>query len=318
MKVAIMESLDISKHKLNSLKAPFEKRGIEFFEYEKTTDTKKLIEQSKDKDVLIIANMPINADVISNCQNLKFIDVAFTGVDHIDLDAAIEKNISISNAAGYSTESVAELTIGMAISMMRNINLVEQRLRNKLTKEGLVGNEIKGKTVGIVGLGKIGTRSAELFHAFGADIIANSRTIHNDAPDYIKQLSLDELLINSDIVALHCPLNAETKHLIKKQKLKLMKNTAILINVARGDVVNEQDLCEALRNNVIKGACIDVFSCEPPLIGNEAILTAPNTLLTPHIAFASKESMELRSEIVFDNLLAWLDGKQKNIIIKSH
>ncbi len=314
MKIAILEDLGISQDKLNNLKKPFEAKGIAFFDYEKTLDETKLVEQVKDKDAIIIANMPISANVINNAENLKFINIGFTGVDHVDINSAKTKNIAVSNASGYSTEAVAELTIGMAIAMLRNVPQVEARLRHLKTKEGLVGNEIKGKTVGIVGLGKIGARSAELFHAFGATILASSRTVHKNVPSYVEQVSLDDLLKHSDIVCLHCPLNNETKGLIDKEKLALMKSTAILINVARGDVVNERDLCKALESGIIRGACVDVFSIEPPLKGKEAILKAPNTLLTPHIAFASKESMELRAEIIFDNLEAWLNGNQKNVI----
>ncbi len=314
MNIAIMESLGVSQEKLNSLKKPFEAKGITFFDYEKTLDEQVLIEEVKDKDAIIIANMPISANVINSANKLQFINIAFTGVDHVDIDAAKAKNIAVSNASGYSTEAVAELTIGMAITMLRNLPQVEARLRHLKTKDGLVGNEIKGKTVGIVGLGKIGARSAELFNAFGAKILASSRTVHQNVPSYVEQVSLDDLLKHSDIVCLHCPLNNETKGLINKEKLSLMKNTAILINVARGDVVNEHDLCNALESDIIRGACVDVFSIEPPLTGKETILKAPNTLLTPHIAFASKESMELRAEIIFDNLDAWLNGGQKNAI----
>ncbi len=315
MKVVIMESLAVSEEKLLSLKKPFEDSGVAFFDYEKTTSIEKMVSQAKDADIMMIANMPIPSEVIEKCENLKFINVAFTGVNHLDLDACMKKNISVSNASGYSNESVAELGVGMAISMLRNMVQVEERLRSLQTKDGLVGNEIKGKTVGIVGLGKIGSRSAELFHAFGAKILSSSRTVHENEPDYIQQVSLDDLLKKSDIVILHCPLNSETKHLIDKKKLELMKETAILINLARGEVVNEADLSEALEKGVIRGACVDVFSTEPPLSGDEPILKAPNTLLTPHIAFASEESMDLRAEIVFDNLKAWIDGKQKNVVL---
>ncbi|MDO4772475.1 MAG: NAD(P)-dependent oxidoreductase [Bacillota bacterium] len=316
MKVAIMESLGIAKERLDQLKKPFEKYGVKFYEYERTSDVHVLIEQAKDKDVMIVADMPIRAEVIRACDKLRFINIAFTGFNHVDIDAAFDKKVAVSNASGYSTEAVSELVIGMAISKMRNMVQVEQRLRASQTKEGLIGHEIKGKTIGIVGLGKIGTRTAELFHAFGAKILASSRTVHADAPSYVSQVALNELLKESDIVILHCPLTEETRHLINREKLKMMKNTAILINVARGDVVKEEDLCFALRNHHIAGACIDVFSIEPPLEGDEEILSAPNTLLTPHIAFASAESMELRAEIVFENLRAWMEGKQQNVVLK--
>ncbi len=315
MKVVIMEGLGVSEQEMSERKKPFEAQGVTFSEYPKTTDIPVMIEQAKDADAMILANMPMPAEVIMACPNLKFIDVAFTGVDHVGLDAAREKGIAVSNASGYSNEAVSELVLGMALSMARNIRQVEDRCRAGSTKDGLVGWEIKGKTVGIIGLGKIGTRSAELFHAFGAKILANSRTVHEDAAEYVEQVSQEELLSRSDIVVLHCPLNDSTRNLINAEKLAMMKSSAILINVARGPVVNESDLCEALENGTIAGACLDVFASEPPLAKDIPSLKAPNTLVTPHVAFATKESMSLRAEIVFDNLKAWMDGDQKNIIL---
>lgn len=315
MKVAMMESLGITEEEMNELKQPFEEKGCEFLSYPKTTDIGRLKEEAKDADVMILANMPMPDEVIASCEKLKFIDVAFTGVDHVGLDACREKKIAVSNASGYSNEAVAELVIGMALSLLRNVPQVEARVRAGGTKDGLVGSEIKGKTVGIIGLGKIGSRLAELFHAFGAKVLAQSRTKHEDAPEYICQVSQEELLKESDIVVLHCPLNESTRGMIDAKKLSMMKKSAILINVARGPVVNAQDLADALNQDVIAGAGIDVFDQEPPLSLEEPLLGAKNTLLTPHIAFASRESMSLRARIVFDNLAAWMEGKQKNIIL---
>lgn len=315
MKVAIMESLGISAEELDARKKPLEEKGCEFVSYPKTLDVQTLIEEAKDAEAMIIANMPMPGEVIKACEKLRYIDVAFTGVDHVGLDACREKNVAVSNASGYSNEAVAELVIGMAISLLRNVSKVEERARQGKTKDGLVGGEIKGRTVGIVGLGKIGARSAELFHAFGANVLANSRTRHEGTPEYISQVSLEELLEKSDIVVLHCPLNDSTRGMIDAQKLAMMKKSAILINVARGPVVNAKDLADALNNDVIAGAGVDVFDVEPPLSDDEPLLHAKNTLLTPHIAFASEESMSLRAEIVFDNLASWMDGNQKNVIL---
>lgn len=315
MNVVIMESLGVSAQELAQRKKPFEEKGVVFTEYAKTTDLAKLAEEAKNADVMILANMPMPADVIRACPKLRFIDVAFTGVDHVGLEAAREKGIAVSNASGYSNEAVSELVLGMALSLARNLRQVEDRCRAGGTKDGLVGWEIKGKTVGVIGLGKIGARTAELFHAFGARILANSRTHHGNAPDYVRQVSQEELLRQSDIVVLHCPLNDSTRGLIDGSKLALMKPTALLINAARGPVVVEEDLAEALQKGVIAGAGVDVFDKEPPLDAASPILHAPNALATPHVAFATKESMSLRAEIVFQNLADWMDGKQSNIIL---
>ena len=314
-KIVIMESLGISAEELAARKAPFEAAGHTFTDYAKTTDVPTLIEEAKDADAMILANMPMPGEVIAACESLKFIDVAFTGVDHVGLDAAKAKGIKVSNASGYSNEAVAELVFGMALSLARNLSAVEDRCRAGGTKDGLVGWELQGKTVGIVGLGKIGSRTAALAHAFGCPVLAHSRTRHADAPDYIEQVELDELLRRSDLVVLHCPLNDSTRGLINAEKLALMKPTALLINVARGPVVVAKDLADALNNGVIAGAGIDVFDKEPPLDESEPLLHAKNCLLTPHVAFATKESMTLRAQIVFDNLQAWLDGGQKNVVL---
>lgn len=314
-KIVIMESLGISAEELAARKAPFEAQGHVFVDYPKTTVPAKLIEEAKDADAMILANMPMPADVLRKCDKLKFIDVAFTGVDHVGLDAAKEKNIAVSNASGYSNEAVSELVIGTTLSLARNLRSVEDRCREGKDKTGLVGWEIKGKTVGIIGLGKIGTRTAELFHAFGATVLAQSRTHHDGIAEYIEQVTQEELIRRSDIVVLHCPLNDSTRGMINAEKLAMMKPTALLVNVARGPVVVEKDLAAALENGVIAGAAIDVFDKEPPLDTASPILHAPNCLVTPHVAFATQQSMSLRAEIVFDNLAKWMEGHQINTIL---
>lgn len=314
-KIVILESLGISAEELALRKKPFEEMGHTFADFPRTTDIPTLISQAKDADAMIIANMPMPAQVIRGCENLKFIDVAFTGVDHVALDAAKDQGIAVSNASGYSNEAVAELVLGMALNILRNVSAVEARCREGKTKDGLVGSELQGKTVGIIGYGKIGRRSAQLFHAFGCKILAQSRSRKPDAPEYVEQVSQEELLKCSDIVVLHCPLNDSTRGMINKEKLSLMKPSAILINVARGPVVVAQDLADALKDGTIAAAGIDVFDKEPPLDLDEPLLNCPNCLVTPHVAFATRESMSLRAEIVFDNLAAWLAGNQKNVIL---
>ena len=315
MKVAIMEGLGISESELAARKAPFEAEGVVFSDFARTGDVSVLSEEARDADVMILANMPMPAAVLRACPRLKFVDVAFTGVDHVGLDAARERGIAVSNASGYSNEAVAELVLGTVLSMARNLRAVEDRCRAGGTKDGLVGWELKGKTVGIVGLGKIGRRTAELFHAFGAKLLAHSRTVHTDAPDYVEQVGLEELLRRADIVALHCPLNDATRGLIGEAELALMKPNALLVNAARGPVVDEAALAAALREGRIGGACLDVFASEPPLDPAAPLLHTPRTLVTPHVAFATRESMSLRAEIVFDNLRAWMDGRQQNVIL---
>ena len=313
-KVVILESLGISAEALAGFQRPFAGE-VEFAEYDRTTDVPALIEELRGADAAILANMPLPGEVIEACDRLRFLDVAFTGVDHVGLDAARAKGVKVSNASGYSNEAVSELVIGMALSMLRNLSQVERRAREGGTKDGLVGRELKGKTVGIIGYGKIGSRTGELMHAFGCHVLAQRRRPDQVVPDFVELSEQDELLRRSDIVVLHCPLNDSTRGMIDYAKLSLMKPSAILINVARGPVTNEDDLARALGEGLIAGACIDVFTKEPPLPADTQLLHAPNTLLTPHVAFATQESMELRAQIVFDNLRAWLDGGQLNAVL---
>jgi D-3-phosphoglycerate dehydrogenase len=315
MNIVLLESLGIPDSLLNECAKPLIDAGHTFTAFEKNTDTKVQIEQAENADVIMIANMPLNGEVIDACKNLKFIDVAFTGVDHVDLAAARKNNISISNAAGYSTEAVAELSLCLMLSLLRNVMQTDARCREGKTKEGLVGCELRGKTIGIIGAGAIGTRTAELCKAFGCRVLGYKRTISGNEPDFIEFVSLDELLSSSDIVSLHCPLNEESRHLINRDTIAKMKQGAYIINAARGPVVDSEALAEALNNGYLAGAGIDVFENEPPIDTSHPLLNCKNTIVTPHIAFASAESMKLRAQIVFENLKKWMEGDQINKIL---
>lgn len=313
MKIVLLESLAVSDEALQGYVRTLEKEGHSFVSYERNTDPALLIGRAKDADVIMLANMSLSGEVIDACENLKFIDVAFTGVDHIDLKRAQARGIAVSNASGYSNESVAELVIGVTLSLLRNVRQAEARCREGKTKDGLVGCELMGKKIGVIGTGAIGTRVAELFRCFGCEIIAYSRT-RKEIP-HVTYLPLDEVLKHADIVTLHCPLTEETRGLISAQKLAMMKKGAYLINAARGPVVDSQALADALNEGRLAGAGVDVFETEPPLAGDHPLLHAKNCLVTPHIAFASKESMALRAEIVFRNLHEWMNGNQINKIL---
>ena len=315
MKIVLLESLGVPEEVLQACAKPLTDAGHTFEAYPKNTDPKVQIERAKDADVIMIANMPLSGEVISACPNLKFIDVAFTGVDHVDLEAARAKGIKVSNAAGYSNQAVAELSLCMMLSLLRNVPQVEERCRNGQTKDGLVGCELKGKTVGIVGTGAIGQRTAELCKAFGCKVLGNRRRVTGSEPDYIEFVSLDELLSRSDIVSLHCPLNDSTRGLINAESIAKMKSGAILINAARGPVVDSQALADALNSGKLGGAGIDVFEVEPPLALDHPLLHSKNTIVTPHVAFATAESMKARCEIVFNSLQQWMDGNQINVIL---
>ena len=313
MKVVLLEGLGVSNQVIEKHVEKLKEMGHTFVAYDKNVDPKVQVEYTQDADVIMLANMPLATAVIEEAKNLKFINVAFTGVDHIPVAEAREKGIVISNASGYATQAVAELVVGFMIQLLRNIPQTEVRCREGKNKDGLVGNLLQGKTVGLIGAGAIGKRVASLCKAFGTRVIIYNRSkVNDDAID--EQVSLDELLQQADIISLHTPLTPETTNLISKEQLAMMKKSAYLINTARGGVVDSQALANALKDGVIAGAALDVFEMEPPLPLDHPLLHSPNTIVTPHIAFASAESMEQRAEIVFDNLYSWLDGKPKNKI----
>ncbi|NLB89501.1 MAG: hydroxyacid dehydrogenase [Syntrophomonadaceae bacterium] len=317
MKIVLLEPLAINDEELQKFAETIREMGHEFVAYDTVEkDTQGLIQRAKDADVIIITNNPLNGEVINSLENLKYIAVAFTGVDHVDLEACRKRGIKVSNARGYATEAVAELTIGMIITLLRNLVACDQVTRIGGTKAGLVGSELNGKTVGIVGTGAIGLRTAEILKAFNCKLLGYSRSYSEKAIDLgIKYVSLEELLASSDIVSLHVPLTEQTKGLINKENIRLMKRNAILINVARGPVVDSEALAMALDNGIIAGAGIDVYEVEPPIPTDHPLLKAKNVLATPHVAFATHESMLKRAAIVFDNIRAWLNGEDKNLVI---
>ncbi len=315
MNIVLLEELGIPQEALSAYGDALKAQGHSFAAYAKSTDPAVQLEHAKNADILIIANTPLSGEVIRGCKNLKFIDVAFTGTDHVDLEACKEAGIAVSNAAGYATEAVAELVFAELLGVLRHVPQSQMALRTTGKRNIVRGTQLKDKTLGIVGCGAIGLRTAELAHAFGANILAYKRHITGDEPDYITFVPLDTLLQESDIVSLHVPLTDATRGLINKEAISKMKDGAVLINTARGAVVDSQALAEALNSGKLGGAGIDVFETEPPLPLDHPLLHSNNTIVTPHIAFDSQESMAERADIVFDNVTAFLEGKQKNVVL---
>ena len=313
MRIVVLETLGCSPEIVDENAARRRALGHEFTTFEKTADAERLKAETRDADVLMLATVPLPAEVLAAAPDVKFIDVAFTGVDHIPVADARKRGIAISNASGYADESVAELCISLMIQLLRHLGEAERRVREGGTKAGLGANLLQGKTVGIIGAGAIGKRLAALCKAFGCTVLAHNRRPVAD-PAIDESVSLDELLRRSDIVSLHCPLTPETKGLIGAPQLAMMKKTAFLINTARGPVVDNKALAEALNAGTIAGAACDVFDMEPPLPADYPLLHCKNIILTPHLAFYSQESLEERAKIAFANLFAWLDGKQINKI----
>ena len=313
MKLVIIEPLGVDQDKLLSMAQAVLPQDIEITYYDtRVSDTDTLINRGRDADIIAVSNLPLNADVINGCTNLKMLAVAFTGVDHIAMDACRQKGITVCNCAGYSTAAVADLVFGMVVALYRNLIPCNEAVRRQGTKEGLIGFELEGKTFGIIGTGAIGLRVASIAQAFGCRVLAYSRT-KKDVPG-ITYTDLETLLKNSDIVSLHTPLTPETRGLIGEKELSSMKPSAILINTARGPVVDSAALADALNCGKIAGAGVDVFEMEPPVPADHPLLNAKNLIATPHVAFATREALVKRAAIVFDNIDRWIKGTPANVI----
>ena len=313
MKLVIIEPLGVDQDKLLSMAQAVLPQDIEITYYDtRVSDTDTLISRGRDADIIAVSNLPLNADVINGCTNLKMLAVAFTGVDHIAMDACRQKGITVCNCAGYSTAAVADLVFGMVVALCRNLIPCNEAVRREGTKEGLIGFELEGKTFGIIGTGAIGLRVASIAQAFGCRVLAYSRT-KKDVPG-ITYTDLETLLKNSDIVSLHTPLTPETRGLIGEKELSSMKPSAILINTARGPVVDSAALADALNCGKIAGAGVDVFEMEPPVPADHPLLNAKNLIATPHVAFATREALVKRAAIVFDNIDRWIKGTPANVI----
>ena len=289
MKIVFLEPLGIPNETLKQMAVEVVGDRAEIVCYDnRVEDAETLIERSKDADCVVLSNFQYRRNVMEHCPNLKMVCVAFTGVDHVDLEYCREKGITVCNCAGYSTVAVADLVYG------------------------LVGYELEGKKFGVVGAGAIGSRVARIAQAFGCEVYAYNRS--KKELDGVKFVSLDELLETCDIVSLHVPLNNETRGLIGKEQLAKMKKTACLINTARGPVVDSEALAEALKQGQIAGAAVDVFEMEPPVPEDHVLFDAPNLIATPHVAFASAQAFEKRAVIVCENIRKWLDGAPQNVM----
>lgn len=313
MKIILLEPIGITNTNIAKIRSEFETLGHELQSYDSRPENEiEIIQRAKDADVIVLSNLPISKNVINKCPNLKMISVAFAGVDHIPMDLCRERGIVVTNGGGYSNHAVAELVVGSAINLYRKFIWSDTQTRNLSTREGFLGSELYGKTFGIIGLGKIGQTTAKLAQAFGCKVIAYNRTQKNIIN--IESVNLDYLLKESDIISLHIPLSDETNGLLGKEKLALLKPSSILINTARGAIVDYAALSALLKKNLIAGAAIDVYEKEPPLDKDHPLFAAPNTILLPHIGYATNEAIKLRANIVMENIKLWIEGKPQNVM----
>ncbi len=311
MKVVFLDRMTLGDD--FKMELPFE---AEFVCYDFTAP-QEVAERIKDADVIFVNKVKLREEELSAAKKLKVICEAATGYDNIDIAYCKEKGIGVCNVPGYSTNSVAQITIAMAMSLLNHLpEYAGYVARGAYTKSGFpncvtpVFHEMEGMTWGVVGYGAIGKKVADIARACGCNILAYKRTPVEEVPC----VSLEELLKKSDIVSVHLPLSVETSKLIDKEKIALMKPNAIFINVARGAVTDEAALCDALINKKIAAIGVDVYSKEPfdedsPY---DAIKDYPNVCLTPHMAWGSLESRMRCFAAMLSNMQAFFDGKIQN------
>lgn len=313
MRLSIVEPIGISEEKCQKLAKEILQDRMEVVYYNSpATDDGEKIKRSQGAQAVMIANKPYKNSVLEKCPELKMLSVAFTGVDHVGMEYCHKKNITVSNCSGYANEAVSELVLGMCIALYRKLDECGKAVHNGKTGAGLLGRELAGKKFGVIGAGAIGLKTAALAKAFGCEVYCYRRNPPKNSEYTFTDM--DSILQNCDIVSLHVPLNDSTRGLINAQKINLMKKEAILINTARGPVVDAKALAQALENGQIAGAGVDVFDVEPPIPADNPLLKAPHIVLAPHIGFATKEALEKRAVIAFENVAKWLDGKPQNVM----
>lgn len=317
MKIAILDGMAVSNNDVSW--APIESIApTTIYDF---TDKAQVVEHIGDADFVFSNRTPINREVIEKAPNLKWIGVFATGYNLIDITAAKEKGITVANIPGYSTNAVAQMVFAMILELYNHVgdynlavhNGVWQRERERAMWCYPL-RELCGKTIGIIGFGAIGSAVARLAKAFDMNILAYSRTIKPEAKhERLHFAALDTVLAQSDIVTIHLPLFDNTRGLISAKRIAAMKQGAVLINTARGPIVDEQALADALNAGRLSGAAVDVTAKEP-ITANNPLLTAKNCIITPHIAWAPIETRIRLVEMAADNLKSYIAGSPKNVV----
>ncbi len=287
------------------------------------TPADQIYERAKEAEALLTNKTPLSAEMLSRLPRLRYVGVLATGYNVVDVKAAREMGVAVTNVPAYSTPSVVQMTFSLLFALCTRVQEHSQAVREGKwcrCKDFCFWDyplvEVSCKTLGIIGFGSIGRQVAEVALALGMQVVAYSRTVKTDFfhPRF-SWVSLDELFAVSDVVSLHCPLFPETKEIINKANLSKMKPTAFLLNTARGGLVAEQDLADALHNGIIAGAGLDVLT-EEPANPNNPLLTAQNCVITPHIAWATAEARARLMEIAVSNLASFIEGKPVNVVNK--
>lgn len=286
------------------------------------TAPEEVLERAADAEVMLTNKVVITAEMMAALPQLKYIGVMATGYNIVDIDAARERGIIVTNIPSYSTDSVAQMVFAHILNIAQQVQHHSEAVhqgRWTSSKDFCFWDtpliELRGKKLGIVGLGNTGYTTARIAIGFGMEVYAYTSKSSFQLPPEIKKMELDQLFSECDIISLHCLLTDKTRELVNAARLKLMKPTAILINTGRGQLVNEQDLADALNNGQIYAAGLDVLSQEPPKADNP-LLTARNCYITPHIAWASAAARERLMGILLDNLKGYIEGKVINNVAK--
>ena len=287
--------------------------------YERTKPS-ETVTRAADADIVLTNKVIISKEVIGQLPQLKYIGVLATGYNVVDIKAAHERGITVTNVPAYSTESVAQMVFAHLLTVTNRTEHYAIENRNSRWSSNpdfcywdFPHMELAGKTFGIVGLGNIGLRVAQIARAFGMKVKALTSKVAETLPAGIEKASLEELLSVADVVSLHCPLTDNTHHLINADTLRLMKSTAILINTGRGPLIDDQAVADALAEGRLAAFCADVLTEEPPKADNP-LLSQPNAFTTPHIAWASKEARIRLIQVATDNVRSFLNGKFQNVV----
>lgn len=285
------------------------------------TSLDQIVERARDAEIVLTNKTPLRKEVLIQLSKLRYIGVLATGFDVVDIEAATEQGITVTNVPAYGTNAVAQFTMAMLLELCHRIGRHDTSVHAGdwmrspdfcYWRSPLV--ELTGKTIGLIGLGRIGTEVATLASAFGMRVLAYKPNQQEAPPlDLIKWTSFDELLTHADVVSLHCPLTPKTQGMINKEALDKMKPTAFLLNTSRGKLIDEQELADALNEGRLAGAALDVLSAEPPQRDNP-LLTARNCVIKPHIAWATTEARERLMQIAIENIERFLQGHPQNVV----
>ena len=291
-----------------------------FYDRTPVNDDNEILKRIGDAEIVLTNKTPLDEHVISTAPNLKYIGVTATGYNVIDTEAATKANIPVTNIPTYGTDAVAQFTFALLLEITSHVGL-----HNQLVHDGRWSSnpdftfwakpltELQGKTLGLIGFGSIAKKVAEIGHAFSMNIIFYNHRPKTDLPNYVKQVSLEELYQQSDIISLHVPQTPETTEMINQEAISQMKDGVILINTARGGLISEKDVADALNDGKIAATGVDVVQKEP-IPADSPLLSAKNCYITPHIAWAPRETRNRLLGIVVDNLQAFLNGEKLNVV----